>query len=146
MGVVGASVLPEKGHLQKRKGLPREEITREVTLEVGEGRTPVMAESRADLWAGPKAEKMAANTHSRTNIQSPLSMTVLLIYLLLLRIPLTEEIAFHSMVGNKKQKQNINPYEQGKSRTLNNSYQEVCRCFPESWFGGMTGEDRDRDS
>lgn len=47
--------------------------------QVGEGSTPLMAESRADLWAGSKAEKMAANTH--TNIQSPLSTAILLIYL-----------------------------------------------------------------
>lgn len=50
-----------------------------------------MAESRANLWAGSETEKMAANTPSGTDIPSPLPMAILLMYLLWLRIPLTEE-------------------------------------------------------
>lgn len=35
---VGATVLREKEHLQKRKGFPSQEIARGVTLELGEGK------------------------------------------------------------------------------------------------------------
>lgn len=72
MDVVGAAVLLEKGHLQKRKGFPPLRNHSGGDPQVGEGSTPLMAESKADLWAGSKAGKMAANTHSRTNVQSPL--------------------------------------------------------------------------
>ena len=58
----------------------------------------------------------------------------MLIYLLLLRIPLTEEIVFRDSCSKNKNKP-----EEGKSRILNNPYQVYTwssKCFPESWFGG----------
>lgn len=68
---------------------------------------------------------------------SPLPRAMLLTYLLLLRTPLPGN-SFHSMVGNESK--SINPAEQGKSRPLNHSHQEVPGKAGASQKAGLGGD------
>lgn len=70
---------------------------------------------------------------------SPLPLAMLLAYLLLLRTPFPEN-SFHSMVGNESK--SINSSEQGKSRALNHSHQEVPGKAGSSQKAGLGGVTR----
>lgn len=116
-GECGGSAVLGRGDTFGRERFPSQEITRKV---IGRRRA-----GGHMLWQEKAEQTCCRLGNGKDGCQHPglhdglLSLAVAKL-LLLLRTPLPEN-NFHLMVGNKS----INPSEQGKSRTLNHSYQVV---------------------